>query len=68
MGWSGGTMANRDRRGARFAEVRSLVGEVYGGELHAKRIDSLAGRACKVMGTHAASRVSLSRLAGRKWG
>ena len=42
-------MANPYRRGARFAEVRSFVGEVYGGELHAKRIDSLAGAALGVM-------------------
>jgi hypothetical protein len=48
MGWSGG-MADRDRRGARFAEVRSLLGEVYGGDLHAKRIDSLAGATLGVM-------------------
>jgi hypothetical protein len=42
-------MAKSARRGVRFAEVRSLVGEVYGGDLHAKRIDSLAGATLGVM-------------------
>jgi hypothetical protein len=36
-------MAERDRRRTQFAEVRSFVGAVYGTDLHAKRIDSLAG-------------------------
>ncbi len=37
------------RRRAQFADVRSFVGEVYGGDLHAKRIDSLAGAMLGVM-------------------
>ncbi len=52
MGWSG-TMAGSDRRRAQLADVRSFVGGVYGGDLHAKRIDSLAGATLGVM--HAAS-------------
>ena len=41
-------MAAQDRRRAQFAEVRSFVGGVYGADLDAKRIDSLAGgkRSC----------------------
>jgi hypothetical protein len=49
MVWSDGIMANPNRRGARFAEVCSFVGEVYGGDLHAKRIHSLAGATLGVM-------------------
>jgi len=51
-GWSG-TMADSDRRRVQWADVRSFVGDVYGGGLHAKRIDSLAGATLGVM--HAAS-------------
>jgi len=46
-------MANVDRRRARYAEVRSFVSEVYGAELHAKRIASLTGATLGVM--HSAS-------------
>ena len=49
MGWNGGIMAKPNRRGARFAEVRSFVGAVYGDDLHAKRIDSLAGATLGIM-------------------
>jgi len=42
-------MLNSNRRRSRFAEVRSFVGEVYGADLHAKRIDSLAGATLGVM-------------------
>src|SRR6266436_1373560 len=35
--------------GAQFADVRSFVGEVCGTDLHAKRIDSLAGATLGVM-------------------
>ena len=42
-------MANPNRRGAHFSEVGSFVGEVYGGELHAKRVASLAGATLGVM-------------------
>src|SRR5277367_2929056 len=48
MGWSG-TMADSDRRRMQWADVRSFVGEVYGTDLHAKRIDSLAGATLGVM-------------------
>jgi hypothetical protein len=48
MGWSG-TMADSDRRRVQWADVRSFVGEVYGTDLHAKRIDSLAGATLGVM-------------------
>ena len=33
----------------RFDEVRSFLGELYGPDLHAKRIDSLAGATLGVM-------------------
>ena len=42
-------MAAEDRRRGQFAEVRSFVGGVYGADLHAKRIDSLAGATLGVM-------------------
>src|SRR5271163_354134 len=48
MGWSG-TMADSDRRQVQWADVRSFVGAVYGADLHAKRIDSLAGATLGVM-------------------
>jgi len=42
-------MAVLDRRRGQFADIRSFVGEVYGGDLHAKRVDSLAGATLGVM-------------------
>src|SRR5271168_2506377 len=48
MGWSG-TMANMDRRRAQLADVRAILGKVFGADLHAKRIDSLAGATLGVM-------------------
>ncbi len=36
-------MANPDRRRGQLADVRAFLGEVFGADLHAKRIDSLAG-------------------------
>ena len=42
-------MANPNRRGAHFSEVHSFVDEVYGGDLHAKRVASLAGATLGVM-------------------
>ena len=42
-------MAKPHPRQARFGEVRVFVGEVYGADLHAKRIDSLAGATLGVM-------------------
>jgi hypothetical protein len=48
MGWSG-TMGESDRRRAQVADVRAFLGEVFGADLHAKRIDSLAGATLGVM-------------------
>ena len=42
-------METADRTRGRFDEVRSFIGEVYGPDLHAKRIDSLAGATLGVM-------------------
>src|SRR4051795_8767673 len=42
-------MTHPDRRRAGFVEVRSFVGDVYGADLHAKRIDSLTGATLGVM-------------------
>ena len=42
-------MANLDRRRTHFSAVRSFLGEVYGTDLHAKRIDALAGATLGVM-------------------
>lgn len=46
-------MANPHRQYAQFAKVHAFVGEVYGADLHAKRIASLAGATLGVM--HSAS-------------
>jgi len=48
MGWSG-SMTITVRQRAQLADVRAFVGEVYGADLHAKRIDSLAGATLGVM-------------------
>jgi hypothetical protein len=37
------------QRGGRLDEVRSFIGELYGPDLHAKRVDALAGAALGVM-------------------
>jgi len=37
------------QRGGRLGEVRSFIGELYGPDLHAKRVDALAGAALGVM-------------------
>ncbi len=42
-------MAQADRRRAQLADVRAFVADVYGGDLHAKRIDSLTGATLGVM-------------------
>ena len=42
-------MAHPDRRLARLAEVRWFVDDVYGADLHAKRVDSLSGATLGVM-------------------
>jgi hypothetical protein len=42
-------MANLDQRRAQLTDVRSFLGAVYGADLHAKRIDSLAGATLGVM-------------------
>ena len=42
-------MAQADRRRPQLADVRAFLGAVYGADLHAKRIDSLAGAALGVM-------------------
>jgi Transposase DDE domain len=48
MCWSE-RVATADRTRGRFDEVRSFIGEVYGHDLHTKRIDSLAGATLGVM-------------------
>jgi hypothetical protein len=42
-------MAIADRRRARCADVGTFVGELYGVDLHAKRVESLAGATLGVM-------------------
>jgi hypothetical protein len=42
-------MANPDRRRGQWADVRSFLGNVFGADMHAKRIDSLAGATLGVM-------------------
>src|SRR3984957_7031128 len=48
MGWSE-IMAIPDRRRARVADVGAFVGELYGADLHAKRVESLAGATLAVI-------------------
>jgi Transposase DDE domain len=42
-------MEQQDRRRTQLTEVRSFVGEVYGADLHSKRIESLASATLGVM-------------------
>jgi len=42
-------MGQMDRTRGRFDDVRAFIGEVYGHDLHAKRIESLAGATLGVM-------------------
>jgi len=42
-------MASPDRLRAKFADVGAFVGELYGADLHAKRVESLAGATLGVM-------------------
>ena len=42
-------MGKADQQGGRLGEVRSFIGELYGPDLHAKRIDALAGATLGVM-------------------
>ena len=42
-------MGKAGERGGRLGEVRSFLGELYGPDLHAKRIDALAGATLGVM-------------------
>jgi hypothetical protein len=44
-----GIMAHPGRQRAQLADVRSFVGELYGADLHAKRVESLAGATLGVM-------------------
>jgi hypothetical protein len=52
MGWSGG-MATANGGRARLVDVLTFIGGVYEGDLHAKRVESLANATLGVM--HAAS-------------
>jgi hypothetical protein len=42
-------MGKSDRARGQFHDVRSFIGELYGPDLHAKRVDSLAGATLGVM-------------------
>lgn len=42
-------MGGAGQRGGRLGEVRLFIGELYGPDLHAKRVDALAGAALGVM-------------------
>ena len=42
-------MAVADRRQAKVADVGAFMGELYGTDLHAKRVESLAGATLGVM-------------------
>jgi hypothetical protein len=42
-------MKKADQTGGRFGDIRSFIGELYGPDLHAKRVDSLAGATLGVM-------------------
>lgn len=51
-------MARVGRGGDGFEDVRAFIGELYGSDLHAKRLDSLAGATLGTM-TSASLAVSL---------
>jgi hypothetical protein len=42
-------VANADQRSGRLGDVRSFISELYGPDLHAKRVDALAGATLGVM-------------------
>ena len=42
-------MGKADQRGGRLDELRSFIAELYGPDLHSKRIDALAGATLGVM-------------------
>jgi hypothetical protein len=42
-------MDRGDRRQAKLVDVRAFIGGLFGGDLHAKRIESLAGATLGVM-------------------
>ena len=52
-------MARFRREGGRFDDVRSFIGEVYGPDLHAKRIDSLTGA---TLGTMTAASLAVAMI------
>jgi hypothetical protein len=52
-------MAQVGRKGGRFEDVRSFIGELYDQDLHAKRIDSLAGA---TLGTMTAASLAVALI------
>src|ERR1700712_3525673 len=52
-------MARVGRQGGRFADGRGFIGELYGSELHAKRVDSLAGA---TLGTMTAASLAVALI------
>ena len=52
-------MARVGRQGRRFADVRGFIGELYGSDLHAKRVDSLAGA---TLGTMTAASLAVALI------
>ena len=52
-------MARVGRQGGRFADVRGFIGELYGSDLHAKRVDSLAGA---TLGTMTAASLAVALI------
>ncbi len=52
-------MGKAGERGGRLGEVRSFLGELYGPDLHAKRIDALAGA---TLGVKAAASLAVAMI------
>jgi hypothetical protein len=52
-------MARVERQGGRFADVRGFIGGLYGSDLHAKRVDSLAGA---TLGTMTAASLAVALI------
>ena len=52
-------MARVGREGGRFEDVRAFIGELYGDDLHAKRVDSLAAA---TLGTMTAASLAVSLI------
>ncbi len=61
-------MANTDQRGGRLGDVRSFISELYGPDLHAKRVDALAGATLGVMTGASLAVAIIGQVLAQAWG